>query len=481
MRLRVALAGDLHQAAQRSGPQEAGSLAGLGKAGGQPAPGMHRDAVLFPPPCGPQQGRNGILLQRSSSGKGIAGQAEHQLFSHLCSDHGAAGLLGHPGKNRLRVQHFQHCGQIILLPHRNTAAGDDGITPGEQVLHPGGDLLRVIRAVGALHGKAQLPQAGGILDPVGIVDLAGSPGLTRFQQLTAGGKHAHGQGAEDLGIRDALTGQHTDVRRGQHSSGSGNGGTDCDVLAPEHHIGVGLEPGVNAHLLLPAVGQLLHQNAVRARGQGCTGHNAGSTPGRQGSGGGIPGVELHHHRQGDRGLLPRPGRVGTVKGIAIQRAPVKRGLIHPGAQVPGCDPPTGIIQRHPLRGRHRESRSSIQHPAQGLGWRAKRLFHCKNPPSLPGAQFARYGPDKLPGRSLFDRQVKKSGDVLTENQNAPAKNRTWPGTAACRPPRRGSRLLFRCCSSGKEATLRNGGWEEFFFSNCSVSSAGRRPGFPCHP
>ena len=25
------------------------------------------------------------------------------------------------------------------------------------------------------------------------------------------------------------------------------------------------------------------------------------------------------------------------------------------------------------------------------------------------------------------------------------------------------------------------GWEEFFFSNCSVSSAGRRQGFPLHP
>lgn len=24
-------------------------------------------------------------------------------------------------------------------------------------------------------------------------------------------------------------------------------------------------------------------------------------------------------------------------------------------------------------------------------------------------------------------------------------------------------------------------WEEFFFSNCSVSSAGRRRGFPLHP
>ena len=104
MRLRVALAGDIHQAAQRSGPQKAGSLAGLGKAGGQPAPGMHRDAVLFPPPCGPQQGRNGILLQRGSSGKGIAGQAEHQLCSHLCSDHGAAGLLGHAGEDRLCPQ-----------------------------------------------------------------------------------------------------------------------------------------------------------------------------------------------------------------------------------------------------------------------------------------------------------------------------------------------------------------------------------------
>ena len=53
--------------------------------------------------------------------------------------------------------------------------------------------------------------------------------------------------------------------------------------------------------------------------------------------------------------------------------------------------------------------------------------------------------------------------------------------AAGGPPRRGSRFLFRCCSNGKEATLRNGGWEEFFFSNCSVSSAGRRRGFPLHP
>ena len=246
----------------------------------------------------------------------------------------------------------------------------------------------------------------------------------------------------------------------------GSGGADAMLEAAERKI-YALRQGRNVGGLQPIsmVIQRVYANLSEAAS----------------SGGGIPGVELHHHRQGDRGLLPRPGRVDAVKGIAIQRAPVKRGLIHPGTQVPGCDPPTGIIQRHPLRGRHRESRSSIQHPAQGLGWRAKRLFHCKNPPSLPGAQFARYGPDKLPGRFLFNRQVKKSGDVLTENQNAPAKNRTWPGAAACRPPRRGSRFLFRCCSNGKEATLRNGGWEEFFFSNCSVSSAGRRPGFPCHP
>ena len=42
-----------------------------------------------------------------------------------------------------------------------------------------GDLLRVVGAVPTFYRKAQLPQAGGVLDAVGVVDFAGRPSLTR--------------------------------------------------------------------------------------------------------------------------------------------------------------------------------------------------------------------------------------------------------------------------------------------------------------
>ena len=236
MRFGAALAGDGHAAACRFRPQVAVTLAGFGKAGGQGAGGTGKNAAFLPAPCRPQQGRDGVLFQGCRCGKGVAGQAEHQFAGDLCRQHGAAGLLCHARKEHLCPQPFQHGGQIVLLPYRNAAAGNDGIAAGQKFPQLAGDDLRVVRAVPPLYGKAQLPQPGGVLDAVGIVDLAGSPRFTGGQQLTAGGKNAHGQGAVYRHLGIALPRQHTQMGGGQRCALGGNDGSGGDIPAPEHHV-----------------------------------------------------------------------------------------------------------------------------------------------------------------------------------------------------------------------------------------------------
>ena len=119
------------------------------------------------------------MFQRGGGSKGVAGETEHQLAVNFPGQHGASGLLGHTCKEDVCIQLFQHSGQIVFLPHRDAAAGDDGIALRQQFLHLTGDLLWVVGAVPTFYRKAQLPQTGGVLDAVGVVNFAGRPSLTR--------------------------------------------------------------------------------------------------------------------------------------------------------------------------------------------------------------------------------------------------------------------------------------------------------------
>ena len=215
--------------------------------------------------------------------------------------------------------------------------------------------------------------------------------------------------------------------RREHRARFGNQRSGGDVLAPEDHVRVVGKFGVDAHGLFPAVGLLLHQDAVGPGGQRRTGHDAGRAADRQLCRGGIPGIELHHHRQGFGGHLSGPGSVGAVKRVAVQRAPVKGGLVHPGAERRSGDPSAGLVQPDILDRRPGQCRRGIQHTAQRLGRRTKRLFHRKISSILsrrePPSAMARTACPPC-GFHRFQTAGKKCGDVLTENQNAPAENTT---------------------------------------------------------
>ena len=316
MRLGVARAGQGHLAAAGSRPQIAVALAGFGKTIRQGADGAGGDAALLPASGGAQQRRNSVLLQRGSGGKGVAGQAEHQLTVKCSRQHGAAGLLGYALHQQLCAQLFQHKGQIVLLPHRDAAAGNDGIAAGQQLLHFTGNDLRVIGALLPFHGKAQLTQPGCILDTVGIVNFTGCPRCAGFQQLAAGGKDTHGQRAANRYFSVALPGQHTQMGGGEHRPGGRDDRTGGYILAPEHYVLQRFYGSIELHGLFAAVGQLLHQDAVRALRQGGSGHDAGSAPCGQRRSRGIARVKLHHHRQGDRGL---PACSGGIRVFIVEK------------------------------------------------------------------------------------------------------------------------------------------------------------------
>ena len=201
---------------------------------------------------------------------------------------------------------------------------------------------------------------------------------------------------------------------GEHRPGRRDDRTGGYIFPPEHYVLQRFYGSIELYGLFAAVGQFLHQNAVRALRQRGAGHDAGSAPCGQRRSRGIARVKLHHHRQGDRGLPACTGGIRAVQGVAVQRAAVKGGLVHPGAEVPGSNTPAGGFQRDGLRGRRRQKRCRVQHAAQRLDGGAERLVHYNflhRPAALPFC----YGSDGAPAGVFFfqKRQVKKSGDVLT--------------------------------------------------------------------
>ena len=140
---------------------------------------------------------------------------------------------------------------------------------------------------------------------------------------------------------------------GEYRTGFGDDSTGGDVSAPEYHVLLGLHGGIELYRLLAAVGQLLHQHTVCALGQGCAGHDAGRTASRQRRSGGISGVELHGHGQGDGCFAAGTGGVGAVQGVAVEGAAVKGRLVHPGRKRPGGNAAVRFVQRDNLRLRPR--------------------------------------------------------------------------------------------------------------------------------
>ena len=197
---------------------------------------------------------------------------------------------------------------------------------------------------------------------------------------------------------------------GECRTGLGDDSTGGDVSAPEYHVLLGLHGGIELYHLLAAVGQLLHQHTVCALGQGCAGHDAGRTASRQRRSGGISGVELHSHGQGDGCFAAGTGGVGTVQGVAVEGAAVKGRLVHPGRKRPGGNAAVRFVQRDGLRLRPRQSRSGIQHAAQRLRGRAERLFHKKSSkcPTTPGLLWLRRGAAGI----HIKRQVKKEAETF---------------------------------------------------------------------
>ena len=198
---------------------------------------------------------------------------------------------------------------------------------------------------------------------------------------------------------------------GEHRPGGRDDRTGGYIFPPEHDVLQRLYGSVQLHGLFAAVGQLLHQDAVCTLRQGGSGHDAGGTACGQRRSRGIARVKLHHHRQGDRGLPACTGSIRAVQGVAVQRAAVKGGLVHPGAEVGGSNTPAGGFQRDGLRGRRRQKRCRVQHAAQRLDGRAERLVHYNflhRPAALPFC----YGSGRGTGRGILFS--KKTGEKEAE-------------------------------------------------------------------
>ena len=270
---------------------------------------------------------------------------------------------------------------------------------------------------------------------------------------------------------------------GEHRPGGRDDRTGGYIFPPEHYVLQRFYGSIELYGLFAAVGQFLHQDAVCALRQGSSGHDAGSAPCGQRRSRSIARVKLHHHRQGDRGLPACTGGIRTVQSVAVQRAAVKGGLVHPGAEVGGSNAPAGGFQRDGLRGRRRQKRCRIQHAAQRLNGGAERLIHYNflhRPAALPFC----YGSDGAPAGVFFfqKRQVKKKRRRLDRKIKTPPQNiPTKPAAAVCSLLRRWQPLAMRRPCSGStqpKAPVKMGG---VLFFKLQRFFCGKAVGFPPPP
>ena len=184
----------------------------------------------------------------------------------------------------------------------------------------------------------------------------------------------------------------------------------------------------------PAVGQFLHQDAVSPGGQGCPGHDPGRTPGGQGRRRRVTRIQLHHHGQGLRGLLPGPGRVRAVEGVAVQGACGRRAA--------GPSEPTGAQRQCGQRlrpARHSQPQALAAAPPRPAYGAAPRRAHKKAvsfekissicTQKQPSAMARTAAFLRIP--SFFKRAGKKVRGRLDENQNAPSRKHDTISPRCC--------------------------------------------------
>ena len=99
------------------------------------------------------------------------------------------------------------------------------------------------------------------------------------------------------------------------------------------------------HGLAIALGILLPQHAVRSGGDRGPRHDAGSRARGQRPAGVAAGTEIPADGQGNGRFRAGGGNVRRPQGIAVQRRAVKRGLCHPGTDIPRRHPAQRLQQR----------------------------------------------------------------------------------------------------------------------------------------
>ena len=88
-----------------------------------------------------------IVIEIGKGCKGVPGKAQYHLaVKHACHS-GCTGLYRRAVEQYLCPHIFHHLGEKILLPHRNTACGDDDVGAGEPDADAFRDALLVIGAV----------------------------------------------------------------------------------------------------------------------------------------------------------------------------------------------------------------------------------------------------------------------------------------------------------------------------------------------
>ncbi len=98
----------------------------------------------------------------------------------------------------------------------------------------------------------------------------------------------------------------------------------------------------------PAIGILVGNDGIGARGERRTGKDAIGLARTDGALGDVPGGNLAEHAQRDRPVQRGSGNVGRAHGIAIHRAVVERRNVHIGRHILHENAAEGIEERHAL-------------------------------------------------------------------------------------------------------------------------------------
>ena len=276
-----------------------------------------------------------------------------------------AGLCVDAVKQQLCTGLFGGLGQIVPVTDGHAARGDDQRVlrqqPGQLSGQRGG-VIRACRQQGGLGTEAEHP--GRQHGAVGIVDLAGAERGFRTAELVSRGH----KGRAGLGVNGhclhALPGQQAEGDFVQPGARRDQAFPRGDVLPRKADVGPGFHRSMERHGLAIVLGILLPQHAVRSGRDRGPRHDAGSRARGQRPAGVAAGTEIPADGQGNGRFRAGGGNVRRPQGIAVQRRAVKRGLCHPGTDIPRRHPAQRLQQRDLLGFLWHIQR--VQNPRHGL-------------------------------------------------------------------------------------------------------------------